>query len=176
MFHRNQEGANALEFALVLPILIVLIFGGINAAIAWDYRLQLNHTARETSRFAATLPDAATSATWFDEVFERVMVVGAGRLDPRDPNLVVCISVGDTTVVRQTATGSSAFSNDLTVARQQFADSGDANTGTAHCEADGLNGARVQVRIQAATDLNAVIFRISDIDLEAKGFAVYEDE
>ena len=173
MFHRNQEGANALEFALVLPLLITLIFGGISTALAWDYRLQLNHAAREASRYAATVPTPGSDA-FFDEVFERAIGVGAGRLRIADPGLTICVTVvSDSTVSTQRATGDPSFT---TVA--QFANDGDADPGdtSGQCIADNLSGDRVQVYIQAATSINVVLFSIDPINLSSSGLSLYEPE
>jgi Flp pilus assembly protein TadG len=50
---RNERGAAALEFALVAPILIVLVMGIVNFGIFFAQSLSLNNAAREGARFGA---------------------------------------------------------------------------------------------------------------------------
>ncbi len=53
---RDQRGAAALEFGLVAPILIVLVFGIIQFSL-WFWAWQVGgHAAREAARFAAVHP------------------------------------------------------------------------------------------------------------------------
>lgn len=69
---RAEEGANAVEFALVLPLLITLIFGAIWGGFALNSQVALSQSAREAARFGATL-DAIGSSGWFDEVEQRLL-------------------------------------------------------------------------------------------------------
>ena len=55
---REETGANAVEFALVLPILLMLVFGGITGGLLYNQQQQLTHAAREGARYAATLEGA----------------------------------------------------------------------------------------------------------------------
>jgi Flp pilus assembly protein TadG len=49
---RDDRGAAAVEFALVLPILILLLFGIIEFARVWNVRQTLTDAAREGARVA----------------------------------------------------------------------------------------------------------------------------
>ncbi len=48
---RTDEGAAAVEFALVVPLLLVLVFGIIDFGILFGQNLSLNNAARDSSRF-----------------------------------------------------------------------------------------------------------------------------
>jgi len=48
---RTQSGAAALEFALVAPLLIILVFGVISFGIVFGQQLALGNAAREASRY-----------------------------------------------------------------------------------------------------------------------------
>jgi Flp pilus assembly protein TadG len=48
---RSETGASAVEFALVAPILIILVFGVISFGMIFGQQLALGNAAREASRF-----------------------------------------------------------------------------------------------------------------------------
>ncbi len=50
------------EFALVLPLLLVLMVGIVEVAVVARAEIQILHAAREGARAAATSPDPATAA------------------------------------------------------------------------------------------------------------------
>ena len=49
---RQQDGAAAVEFALLLPVLILLLFGFIQFGLAFNSRIQATNAAREAARLA----------------------------------------------------------------------------------------------------------------------------
>jgi Flp pilus assembly protein TadG len=55
---RGDEGAAAVEFALVLPILLMIIFAIIDFGRMFNAQLVLDDAARETARAAAVLNNA----------------------------------------------------------------------------------------------------------------------
>src|SRR4051794_37175562 len=64
---RNSEsGASAVEFALVLPLLVMLLLGTVTGGIAYSHGIGLSNAVREGGRFAAT-GDAAVPS-WADDV------------------------------------------------------------------------------------------------------------
>jgi Flp pilus assembly pilin Flp len=52
MARRDQEGAAAVEFALLLPLLVLLLFGMIEFGLAFNTRIQATNAAREGARQA----------------------------------------------------------------------------------------------------------------------------
>lgn len=58
---KGDEGAAAVEFALVLPILVLLLFGIIQFGIVYDAQLTITHAAREGARMAAVGGDVAAA-------------------------------------------------------------------------------------------------------------------
>lgn len=56
---RSERGAAAVEFALVLPILIVLVFGIVEFARAFQVQATLAAAARESVRILALQDDSA---------------------------------------------------------------------------------------------------------------------
>ena len=56
-----ERGTAVVEFALVLPLLLALLFGIVEVAVVARSEIQLLHAAREGARAAAASPDAATA-------------------------------------------------------------------------------------------------------------------
>jgi Flp pilus assembly protein TadG len=52
MDQRDQDGAAAVEFALLLPLLVLLLFGLIQFGIAFNTKIQATNAAREGARMA----------------------------------------------------------------------------------------------------------------------------
>jgi len=50
---RNQKGASAVEFAIILPFLVMILFGMFQFGIAYNNWIALTHAAREGARLAA---------------------------------------------------------------------------------------------------------------------------
>lgn len=50
--HRHERGANLVEFAIVLPLLLMLLFGIIEFGWAFAQNLETKHIAREVGRIA----------------------------------------------------------------------------------------------------------------------------
>ena len=95
MYRGHEDGANAVEFALVLPILLILVFGIITGGVLYNQQLALTQAAREGARFAATLPEAPTSGDacdgsddWFERVETRTENSFTG--DSTDLTIEVC--------------------------------------------------------------------------------------
>jgi Flp pilus assembly protein TadG len=51
---RGERGATLVEFAIVAPLLFLLIFGLIEVSWAFSQQVEVRHGARETARLAAT--------------------------------------------------------------------------------------------------------------------------
>ncbi len=58
-----ERGSAVVEFALVLPLLLVLMFGIVEVAVVARSEIQLLNAAREGARAAAASPDAGVAAS-----------------------------------------------------------------------------------------------------------------
>lgn len=135
---RPDDGAAAVEFALLLPLFMVLVFGSISSGFAFERWINVTQAARETSRFAATLPQPASPGTlsdWFDDV-GAVAIESAGINASETTAYFVCIKFvndvgpaatpastvrtwGTLSPASTTCTGSTAGDNRVEVAIQR---------------------------------------------------------
>jgi Flp pilus assembly protein TadG len=78
---RRDDGAAAVEFALLFPVFIMLAVGTISFGFAFEQWINVTQAARETSRFAATYPmPAAGIDAWLGDV-TKVAKEAAGITD-----------------------------------------------------------------------------------------------
>ncbi len=59
----SERGSAVVEFALVLPLVLVLVLGIVEVAVVARSEIQLLHAAREGAREAAASPDTARAVT-----------------------------------------------------------------------------------------------------------------
>lgn len=85
---RGDEGASAVEFALILPILIVLLFGIIDYGWWFGETLGLRSGVREVARLGA-VNEAGTSA----EAVKALMVQRSPQLKANEDDLAVAVRV-----------------------------------------------------------------------------------
>ena len=84
-----QRGAVAVEFALVLPILVTLVFGITSAGLSYTHAIGVTNAVREGSRFGATAD--TTSGTWATDVIARVRATQFDdSTDPAQSTTAVC--------------------------------------------------------------------------------------
>jgi Flp pilus assembly protein TadG len=107
--HRGNgdRGAALVEFAIVLPLLMMLILGMFSGGLAYNRKLDMTHAAREGARYAATIPTSQTwsgGGDWQSNIAGYVVEKSAGTLKVSD----VCVALvqGATpTVVGSFSTG-----------------------------------------------------------------------
>ncbi|MBA7549814.1 hypothetical protein ES705_42311 [subsurface metagenome] len=63
---KSEKGVSAVEFALILPLLIMLVFGIVQFGIAYNNYIALTHAAREGARLAAVNMDEIEGIAWFE--------------------------------------------------------------------------------------------------------------
>lgn len=61
MLRRDERGAAVVEFAIVLPILVLFIFGIVEFGRAYNARIELTSAVREGARAVALGGDAVTA-------------------------------------------------------------------------------------------------------------------
>ena len=95
---RSESGASAVEFALIVPLVVMLLFGTVSAGLAYSDHVAITNAAREGSRYGAAA-DAASS-TWATSVQTRVQQVyfNAAGAAPTDNQVCVKLVQADGTV------------------------------------------------------------------------------
>jgi Flp pilus assembly protein TadG len=53
----RDRGSTTIEFALILPVILLVLLAGVEVFVAARLQLDLTHAAREGARVAATTPD-----------------------------------------------------------------------------------------------------------------------
>jgi Flp pilus assembly protein TadG len=97
-FVRSNRGQAVIEFALILPLLLLLCFGITEFGRAWMTMNILTSAAREGVRLAAvTAPDVAAVTQRVQDVCDAARVVPSAITvvppDPADPNRRVSVTV-----------------------------------------------------------------------------------
>lgn len=72
--HREERGVAAVEFALVVPILIVVVLGIVNLGFVLAQQISLNNGARQAARFAVV--EGRDCAGIEDEAQEGAQTIG----------------------------------------------------------------------------------------------------
>ena len=92
----DERGAEAVELAVAVPILLMLVLGTVTSGLAFFDKISLNGAAREAGRFAATYPeaDAATPDMWFIEVATVAQITATGALTDGVAGRSVCVARG----------------------------------------------------------------------------------
>ena len=130
----GDRGAVLVEFAMVLPILAMLLFGLLSAGIAWNQNLALASAARSGGRYAATLPTTNYTSLndYLDAIATRVIGSADGNLATTVAGRSICVAyvhpdgtetldqntsrteTGNGTVTRATGTNAKCFTDSQT--------------------------------------------------------------
>lgn len=166
MLSRDREhGAQLIEFALILPILLSLLFGIVTGGLAFSEKLSLDNAARETARFAATLPVDGDLPAWLAQVADVAISTSTGSLDDGVAGREICVAyvfpdgttVADrTTQLTEDAAGVRTYSDQPCVADTRPGDE-----------------RRVQVLVERESDLIVFYFTRS-ITLDSQSIARFE--
>ena len=104
---RGESGQSAVEFALVVPILCVIVLAMVDFGKAMNYWLDLNHIASEGARKAAvnTFPTAGEYQTYLRSRLETTeLKTGGTESIPTAATISICLpdggDVGDPVTVR----------------------------------------------------------------------------
>lgn len=173
---RSHEGANAVEFALILPILVILVFGIFTIGMAYNTKLVANHAVRDGARFGATLTyvddgSGGMAAEWFEDVRDRAVEAGEGQFGSLaggtftpSEHAVICVAYNDGTAWRRYIW---AGADPVAV--------NDGSSPSDACYAEDLTDERVQVQIERDAAFNIVFLPARTITLTSNSVARFED-
>ena len=85
----NERGASAVEFAIVLPVLVIMVFGIIEFGIVFYNKAMITNACREAARAAIVYRTPLLEAA--DMQAEIKNVVATYLADPADPTKTILI-------------------------------------------------------------------------------------
>ena len=89
---RGENGAAAVEFALVLPILVIVVLGVITGGMSYSNAIGVENAVREGARFGAT--GDVSQLSWTNDVITRVRGTQFDDgLTPQDSGTSVCVQL-----------------------------------------------------------------------------------
>lgn len=160
-----DRGATLIEFALIFPLLVMLIVGMVTAGTAYNQKLQITHAAREGARFAATVAPSqvfANGDTWANNVRDLVVERSNGDL----VSAQVCVSLVEGspgTVYASSANYSTAGASTPCISGQTYPEFGGTDTGL-----------RAQVTVSRPGSIELVIFPDMTFTMSSKATAKSE--
>lgn len=160
----TDRGASLVEFALILPVFAMLLFGMLTAGLALNEKQQMTHATREGARYAATVPVNQTFAdagTWANNVRSLIVERSTGSLSSSD----ICVSLvkGNPGVVVSPSTQYTTLST-----------GGPCIPNQPHPTSGADDGLRVQVTSSKPGTIDLVLFGRYDVNLDARATAVSE--
>jgi Flp pilus assembly protein TadG len=84
----RERGAVAVEFALVMPLLVMLLVGAVTSGWSYSKALGVTNAVREGARFGATTPYPPPAGDWVDDVLERS---AAAQFDDPEGESKICV-------------------------------------------------------------------------------------
>jgi Flp pilus assembly protein TadG len=96
----SERGAAALEFALIVPMLMMLLLGTVTSGLVYSNHLTATNAVREAARYGAA-SDATVAATWTASVQTRLQQIyfGATGSTPTDDEICVDLVMANGTVL-----------------------------------------------------------------------------
>jgi Flp pilus assembly protein TadG len=161
---RGERGASMVEFALILPVFLMIIFGGITAAISYEHKEDIVHAVRDGVRYGATLPytqcdssGCPSGRTWAQQVQYVTILRSGGTLSTSD-NVCVALVTGSASTPAVYGTAS----NFSTTGSACFTDTtGDTNT-------------RVQVSVSHSGDTINLVFHTINVTVSSSATERHE--
>jgi Flp pilus assembly protein TadG len=156
---RRERGASLVEFALVLPLILMILLGLVSAGVAYNLKITLTHAAREAARYAAILPTEGDTDAWLGSVETHLLADATGSLDSGLPGAAYCIAYVDAS-----STGTETKHIDET---------GTVTSGWCFDDGRGTKEWRVQIAVTRTSVLTALVFS-KTITLRSEAASRYE--
>ena len=162
---KRERGAQLIEFALILPILMSLLLGIVTGGIAFSHNLSIDNAARETARYGATLPVNGNMGAYLNQVADVAISTSTGTLEDGQPGRVVCVAY---------VFPDGVAPNDQTTRLVEDA-AGVRTVTNQPCLADGRPNDERRIQITVARDADLVVFYFSrTVNLTGQSVARFE--
>lgn len=156
----SERGTAFVEFALILPVFMMLVLGLFTGGLAYNQKVTLTQAVREGARYGAALPKSQTN--WATTVRNVVVDRAGGDLKASDVCVALVSGGGGGSVYTGSETG--PFSaRDATA----YPDDGCFNDDNSD------SGLRVHVAAKRTAKLQALIFTMN-LDLKSQATAKHE--
>lgn len=147
---RDERGVALVEFALIAPVLMMLVVGMLDAGVAYNQKQSIGHAAREGARYGAILPTTSNGASgpaWAAAVAQIVRDRANGDLAVPGATVCVALVTDVNTVFDTSGTGTNPY----------------GTNGSSTCYNDGGNDTalRVQVLTRRPATISAVVFTMN---------------
>ncbi len=175
---RDERGVALVEFALVLPVLIMILLGLITGGLVLNEKQQMTYATREGARYAATIPAGQpfASGTWATNVRDLIVQRSDGALSAAD----VCVALveGNAPATAIAAADPDGPTGPLTAQPTTYHST---EPGAAACipgqtypTSPGDSGRRVQVTTSKPAEIQLGLFGVIDVTLDVDATAQTE--
>ena len=163
---RGDRGAVLVEFAFVMPILVMLLFGLVSAGISWNQNLALASGARAGARYAATLRtgDYTSMDNYLDAVAQRVVDSSEGALATSVTGRVICVAY---------VHNSSHLDLDKTRSRTETGTTVTRSDSSCYADNQADNETHIQISVQRSTTIETGVWS-QTVTLQQKVVYRYE--
>ncbi len=174
---RRDQGASLVEFALILPVFMMLLLGLFSGGIALNDKQELTHAVREGARYGAAIP--AKDFTDDDlavAVRDYIIATSNGLLDASSEICVAVVRGTPDTGTQETADSVPANTYlDFEVVSATTPDTACDATETYVRPTDtGDTGQRVQVAAERPTEIELGLFGTISVNLQSTATAKSE--
>lgn len=173
----RDRGASLVEFALILPVFLMLLLGLFSGGIALNDKQELTHAVREGARYGAAIPAKDfTDDDLAEAIRDYIIATSNGLLDSSSDICVAVVRGTPDTTTQETADS---------VPPNTYLDFEvvSATTPNTACDATeiyvrptdvGDTGQRVQVRAERPTQIELGLFGSISVDLQSTATAKSE--
>ena len=163
----DERGASLVEFAIIMPLLFMLIIGMITGGLTLSRQNSVENAVREGTRFGAVNPNTNLT-TYLQQVLAQVESAATGDLGDGVPEKQICVAFIDASVVNLTPSTSQSGVTSL-----RKSGSTPASAKQACFQDNRTNEARVQVKAHRESEIEGVFWSMS-VDLDSQSVTRYE--
>ena len=154
---QRDDGASAVEFAILTPLIFGILFGIITLGLAWNSKQTLTYAAREGARFGATLALEADMDVWLEKVITHTENAANPDLSLSDEGASICVTyIAEGTVHRE------------------FTGEPPADPARCYDDQRPASEARVQVQVSRPARLITILLPSGDVGMTSHASARHE--